>query len=370
MLDGYEVIDSDGHVLEPADLWVEHIDPEYRDRAPTMVTDSDGRERLNVDGNLQGGARGLGRAGSAEARTGKSSVDISYQEGRKGGFDAHARIADLDLDGIDKVFLYPTLGLRAAGGTSDAKLAAAVCKAYNRWLAEWCSPFPDRLFPVGMLPMQDVDLATEELKHISKLGMRAGFVRPNPYNDRMLGDPHYDPLWAVAQDLDMTIGVHEGTGGMPSAAADRFKNNRAAQHMASHTVEVMLAALSVIWEGTCERFPTLRFAFLEAGGGWMPAWVERMERHFDDNEFRKSCNLQLRPLEYFKRQCFVSFEPVESSIAYAAEYLGPNSMLWATDYPHPDGFFPGAPAMILEHTPEGARRGVLAGGARRCYNLS
>jgi uncharacterized protein len=186
----------------------------------------------------------------------------------------------------------------------------------------------------------------------------------------MLGNRAYDPLWAVAQDADITIGIHEGTGGMPSAAADRFTENRAAAHMASHTVEVMLAALSIIWEGVCERFPQARFAFLECGGGWMPSWVERMERHFDDKEFRKSCSLSMRPLEYFKRQCFVSFEPVESSISYAIEYLGADSLLWATDYPHPDGFFPGAARMVLDLTPEKARKDVLAGGAKRCYNLT
>jgi uncharacterized protein len=369
MLDGHQVIDSDGHVLEPEDLWLNYIDPQFRDRAPRLVVDADGKERLDVDGSMSGGKDGLGRAGSAEARTGKSSADVQYSEGRKGGFDPHARIVDLDLDGIDKVFLYPSLGLRAVG-VPDPALGAAVSRAYNRWITEWCSPYPERLFGVGMLPMQDIDLAVAELEHVAELGLRAAFVRPNRYNNLMLGNSAYDRLWAVAQDRDITIGIHEGTGGMASAVGDRFKGNLGAEHIASHTIEMMLASLSLIWDGACERFPNVRFAFLEASGGWMAPWIDRMERHFDDPEFRKYSSLKLRPLEYFKRQCFVSFEPVESSIGYAAEYLGADSLLWASDYPHPDGFFPGGPAMVLERTPESARPGVLAGGAMRCYGLA
>ena len=86
-----------------------------------------------------------------------------YIEGRKGGFDPHARIPDMDLDGIDAVFLYPTLGL-LSGAISDPPLAAAVCRAYNRWLADYCKPYPDRLFGVAMLPMQSVELAIEEMR--------------------------------------------------------------------------------------------------------------------------------------------------------------------------------------------------------------
>src|SRR6202011_1222988 len=113
-------------------------------------------------------------------------------------------------------FLYPSLGL-VAGAVDDPKLAAAMCRAYNRWLADYCRPYPERLFGVAMLPMQSVELAIEEMRYArSQLGMRSGFLRPNPYNNRMLGHPAYDPFWVEAQELDFAIGVHEGTGGMPA----------------------------------------------------------------------------------------------------------------------------------------------------------
>jgi predicted TIM-barrel fold metal-dependent hydrolase len=365
----YNVIDSDGHVLEPPDFFQQYMDPEYRDRAPELFTDTDGKERLRIEGKVLGGPRGLGFAGAIGARQGEASMDIKYIEGRKGGFDPHARIPDLDLDGIDAVFLYPSLGL-LSGAVEDPGLAAAIGRAYNRWLADYCQPYPDRLFGVAMLPMQSIELAIEEMRYArNELGMRSGFLRPNPYNDRMLGHPDYDPFWAEAQELDFAIGVHEGTGGMPAAGVDRFEE-LAPRHIVSHTVEMMLASLSIIWDGVCERFPKVRIAFLESGGGWIAPWLDRMDRHFDDHGVFSKSSLKMKPSEYFQRQCWISYEPVEGSLSYLVDYLGAHKVLWATDYPHPDGFFPGAPAMIAEKLSEENKRKVLAESAIQLYKLT
>jgi predicted TIM-barrel fold metal-dependent hydrolase len=373
----YNVIDSDGHVLEPRTFWQDYIDPQFRDRAPKLITDDKGKDRFLVEGKLLGPPAGLGLIGAIGVReciNGKwhhakeVPIGMEYTEGRKGGFDPHARIPDMDLDGIDAAFLYPSLGL-FAGAIEDPQLAAAASRAYNRWLAEYCSPYPDRLFGVAMLPMQSIELAIEEMRYArNELGMRAGFLRPNPYNNRMLGDPEYDIFWAEAQALDFSIGIHEGTGGMPAVGVDRFKSF-GARHMVSHTMEMMLAALSIIWGGVCERFPTVRIGFLESGGGWMAPWLDRMDRHFEDKALFNDSPLTMPPSEYFKRQCWISYEPVEGNLTYLVDYVGPHKILWATDYPHPDGFFPGAPVQIAEKLPESQRRTVLAESAMQFYNL-
>ena len=130
--------------------------------------------------------------------------------------------------------------------------------------------------------------------------------------------------------------------------------------------------MSVIWGGVCERHPKIRIAFLESGGGWIAPWLDRMDRHFDDQGFNDS-GLKTRPSELFQCNCWISFEPVEGSIKVLADYIGPNKILWATDYPHPDGFFPGAPDMLRERlkgtSPE-TQRGVFAGGAMGFYGLN
>ena len=141
--------------------------------------------------------------------------------------------------------------------------------------------------------------------------------------------------------------------------------------MISHTMEMMLAALSVIWGGVVDRHPRLRIAFLESGGGWIAPWLDRMDRHFDDQGFNETAPT-LRPSELFQRNCWISFEPVENSIAALADYIGPHKIMWATDYPHQDGFFPGAPQMIRERIAPLSRQAkheVLAGGAMGFYAL-
>jgi predicted TIM-barrel fold metal-dependent hydrolase len=296
---------------------------------------------------------------------------LQYNEGRKGGFDPHARIPDMDLDGIDAVFLYPSLGL-SFGGVEDPQLVHALYHAYNRWLADYCKPYPDRLFGVAMLPLHSVELTIQEMRFARKeLGMLAGFIRPNPYNNKMLHDPVYEPFWREAEELDMAIGIHEGSSlNMPTVGVDRFEG-RGAQHIISHTMEMMLAAMSVIWGGVVERHPKLRIGFLESGGGWIAPWLDRMDRHFDDQGFNDS-GLKTRPSDLFRRNCWISFEPVEGSLAVLADYIGPRKILWATDYPHPDGFFPGAPKMIekrLEHASPEVRHQVLAEGAMGFYGL-
>src|SRR4029077_15908302 len=131
-----------------------------------------------------------------------------YTDARAGGFDPHARIPDMDAEGIDAAFLYPTLGLFIACIEDDPELAAADCRAYNRWLADYCKTYPERLFGAAMLPMQSIELAVEEMRYAAtQLGFRAGFLRPNPYNGRALHDPQLDPLWSAAQDLDFSIGI-------------------------------------------------------------------------------------------------------------------------------------------------------------------
>ncbi len=179
-----------------------------------------------------------------------------------------------------------------------------------------------------MLPMQSVDLAIAEMRFATKeLGFKGGFLRPNPYHGtKMISDPMYEPFWAAAEDLDFSIGFHEGaSSGMPTVGVDRFEG-RGARHIVSHTMEMMLACLAVIWGGVCEKHPKIRIGFLESGGGWIAPWLDRMDRHFDDQGFNDS-GLTIRPSELFQRNCWISFEPVEGSLKVLADYVGPNKIM-------------------------------------------
>lgn len=367
----YRIIDADGHVLEPKHIWAEYIDPKYADRAPSFFLDENGHEQLRIGDREYRLAKGFSIAGSSQART-TGETASSYEEGRAGGFDPHARLSDMDIDEIDAAFLYPTLGL-AFGAIEEPGLAAAICRAYNRWLADYCSADPERLFGVALLPMQSPALAAEELAFARKeLGFRGAMLHPSPTPDGRL--PHArdnDVVWAAAQEHDVAISLHGGFRKLLPPFLD-FQGfpGRAAQHLLHHTMGMMLGCTSIVWYGICERFPKVRFAFLEAGGGWIAGWLDRMDRHFEDVGMNDS-ELKLKPSEYFQRQCWISFEPVERSLSALTDFLGPDKILWATDYPHADGFFPGAPRMIMDlpGLSDESKARLLVDGARSYYAL-
>src|SRR6202008_84779 len=125
---------------------------------------------------------------------------LSWDDIRPGSFDPHARIKDMNDEGVDVSFLYASIGL-TYGGMRDPELAAACCRAYNNWMADFCKPYPDRLFNVAPVPLIDVDAAIKEMRRVvTEHGVKSVAVRPNPYNDRRINDPAYDPFWAEAQE--------------------------------------------------------------------------------------------------------------------------------------------------------------------------
>src|SRR5260221_12291390 len=201
----YNVIDADGHVLEPFTLWGDYMDPAFKDRAPKLIKDKNGKQRLLLEEKVLGSQAGFGGIGGIGARQGAvNATEMEYEEGRKGGFDPHARIPDMDLDGIDAAFLYPSLGL-FGGSIHDPAFAAAMCRAYNRWLADYCKPYPDRLFGIAMLPMQSIEAAIGEMRYARKeLGFRGGFIWPHTLSGRQLHDSQQRAISPQAEGLSIS----------------------------------------------------------------------------------------------------------------------------------------------------------------------
>ena len=198
-------------------------------------------------------------------------------------------------EGIDQAVLYPSIGLYAAA-IADPVAAVAVARAYNDWLASYCAAAPRRLFGAAMLPLQDPAAAAAELRRAAtELGFPAAFVRPNPCLGRSLSDRAYDPVWDVAEELGVPIGIHEGSSVIiPTLGSDR-PFNPLILHAVSHSFEEMLACAQLIALGTFERHPGLRCIFLESSGGWAPFWLERLDEQAES--FGGFCpDLQLAPI--------------------------------------------------------------------------
>ena len=227
-------------------------------------------------------------------------------------------------------------------------VAAALVRIYNDWLFEFCSYDPKRLKAVPGLSLHDPKDAVTELKRVAALGARAIFVRPNPIVNetmRTLGDPAYEPLWTEAERLGISVGIHGGGGALPRVTDGRFTSQFACH--TNHVMEQMLAFLAVLESGVLERHPTLQFAFLEAGCGWLPFWLWRLDEiEYKTNALTVAANVKMKPSEYFRRQCYISME-VEPYLGGLIDYIGDERILFASDYPHPD-HEPDMPGQIVE----------------------
>ena len=223
---------------------------------------------------------------------------------------------------------------------------------------------------VGVVPVQDIKLAIDEAKRaINELGFKGIFVRPNPIKGRNIDDPYYDPLYRAIVDLGVPLLVHEGSGAfLPTAGADRFAGQWFFTHTISHPVEQMLASLGLICHGALERHPDLQVVFLESGAGWLPYWLWRMDEHYEVLPFQVPW-LKRKPSEYFRRQCFVSVELEERAISYVAESVGAETLVFASDFPHHDCFYPGAVEKIRKRKDLDAKlvSAMLSNNPRRLY---
>lgn len=366
-----KVVDADGHILEPVDLWQRYLEEkELLPLAPTFYTDQEGNQQFMLEGKtyprgpLGVGGRNAGQPVSPEMQQQR------WEDQQPGGFDPHKRIADLDSEGIDVAVLFPTIGLRFCG-LDDAQLATALCRAYNNWLADFCQPYPGRLFGVGAIPFQEPQLAILEMRRVvEKLGFKAVFIRPNPLRGRNLDHPDYYPFWEAAQNLGCPVAIHEGgvMRTMPAIGADRFANP-VYRHMVSHPMEQQLSCMTLMFGGIFEKFPRLNIAFLESGGGWLPYWLERMDHHHERLGWLiPECKLP--PSEYFRRQCHISVDPDEKTIPAVVELVGEDYILWASDYPHFDCTFPGAVDELREaKVPPKVLNKILGENAVRFYHL-
>jgi predicted TIM-barrel fold metal-dependent hydrolase len=360
------VVDADGHVLEPREAW-RSLPERHR---PMIRRDDQGYEHVVV-GDTEVLAAPLGTLATPGRRFVDPRTFLSIDEALAGGSDPHARLADMDAEGIDQAMLYPSVGLYF-WALADPEAAVALARAYDDWLASYCEAAPTRLFGAAMLPLQDPERAAAELRRaVGELGFKAGFARPNPCMGRTISHPAYEPVWTAAEELGVPIAIHEGSSVTIPTLGDDRPFNPLVLHAVSHAFEAMRAFAELVAFGVLQRHPRLRLVFLESSGGWAPFWLERLDEQAE--AFGDFCpEMRLRPSEYFARQCAISFEVDERTLPVLAPFVGEDRIVWGSDYPHHDATFPGA-VLALRRTLAGAdlafARRVLGDNARAIYGL-
>ena len=340
-----KVIDADGHILEPPELWQTHLEAKYKGQAIRMEKDAAGVEFLVVEDKPLFITRGIG---PTAAGIGQSFEDIfvpgqfGYRDGPRGAYEAGARLRAMDDEGIDVSVLFPTLGLIWEPGVKDAGLAAAYCRAYNNWIVDFCAADPKRLIPISHIVLLDIDEAVAEVERVAGLGAKGVFVCAAPANKLAFWNRAYDPFWAALQDHELPVGfhvaVHEdflGHQWIPAQHTD-FMDESFLYYQCVPLVADVQAAFAALFQGAVfDRFPRLRVNLLECGAGWLPHMLDRWDSKFKKIGYKTG--LKHLPSDYFARQCWISFDPDESTISYIVGRYGAEKLMWASDFPHWDG---------------------------------
>lgn len=350
MRDGFRIMDLDRHVIEPLGMWREYLAPDMREHAPALVEIAP-RESLALRLERLGEHALLPMPrvpalagepllrGMSEIACIESAMIARERPGAlEAGETSRAQLSDMDRQGVDLAVLLPTYApFLVYNDGLEARRSRAFALAYNRWLLDFCSEDANRLLPAALISRHDPEAMVEDALAAARAGFRAVVMRPNPVQGRTLGSPDYDRFWSACEDCALPILLHEGTHTrVTTAGADRYTTHFG-QHACSHPMEAMMALLSLIEGGVLEAHSRTRFAFLEAGCGWLPYWLWRL----DDIEYAQyggevRSQVRMAPSNYFRRQCWVALEPGEALLEPSARAIGSDRLLFGTDFPHID----------------------------------
>jgi predicted TIM-barrel fold metal-dependent hydrolase len=383
-------IDADGHVLEPPHALPDYIEAKFRDRAPHIV-ERGGQEFWEGDTWLRYTAPNAGSAVAVPATALPGCAGIMrwnqsgygggtmppYSQANPAGFNSAPRLEVMDQERFKSAFLYPTLGLTFI---PDIEYSRALNRAYNDWLADFCKGDRARLYGIAAVNLADVDSAVAELRRcVATHGFKGAFLRPCLY---LAGtnwwDEIYDPFWSACEELDVPVGFHPFPADrMPGAGAYfGLDRNLPVQSFLRapfiHPVDSMFVLGSLICGGVLERHPRLRIGILEASGGWLVSYLERLDHRFEHLGHTIPDRIKIKPSDYFRRQCWISFDPEESTLELTARMVGADRILIGSDFPHPDAFYPNFVELLLQvvsNLSTADQNQILHGAAQSFYKV-
>ena len=341
------LISADSHIVEPPDLYSSRIEPKFLDRAPRMERHRT-RTGREYDAWYVNGIR-VGTVGSV-IQAGKrfedpASIDFLgvWEDVRKAAYEPQAMLEELEMDGVWGACLQPSQGLFWYR-LPDSELLTALCAAYNNWIADFCHATPDRLKGIGMLNVDDVDVACQELERCAALGLVGAFIPVYPLPDRPYRHPIYDRLWWTAQDLEMPLLLHIGTprGGIPGCEFTIDVNELTAAGLVNSDYWIRYSLTAMIFAGVFDRYPRLRVGSVEHETAWIPHWLKQM-----DFTYRERPTLSrgwksrhgLLPSDYWRRNMFVEFMEDDYGVRLR-DVIGVDTMLWGNDFPHAESTWP------------------------------
>jgi predicted TIM-barrel fold metal-dependent hydrolase len=387
----FGIFDADNHYYEPRDAFTRHLDPALRERAVHVVTDAAGKDTIFVAGRKHhftpptfelvpppGHLKEMLVAqGEGTAASFLKPMRPEYQQ-------RAARLAAMDVQGIESILLFPTFGVTVEHALRhDAEASFAALAAFNRWLEEdWGFGADGRIFGVPLLSLVDVGLAVAELERLLARGARMVHLLAGPVNGRSPGDPHFDPVWSRLAEARVPVAYHAAESGYNELLSTQWgQRARPRSHHQSAwqnafcfiDAPIMHTLGALIFDNLFGRFPALRVATIECGSSWVPFLLARLDKA------QRSCTshspwlggpVKDRASDIFEAHVRVNPFPEEDHVELL-EWLRPEHLLFGSDWPHPEGIAEprSYPEYLPAGTPPGAIRRMMRDNARELLGL-
>jgi uncharacterized protein len=367
---GYRLIDADAHINEPPDLWTSRLHGGLSERAPHMEHFEKGDAWV-----MEGAAEPInfGNNASAGIPLTERSPWVRWEDIRPGGYDPKARLAEMDVDLVDAAVFYPTPRVsHLVIANPDPDFHLALVRAYNDWLAEYCSHDPSRLGGIMMVPNRGVKQAVAEVERmIGAPGIVGAMIGCYPHGDLTLSDED-DPVWQALVDAGRALHIHVNL--VNEYPHDIYAEGAVTEARALSDLRflgVPTRMLQFLISGVFDRIPELQIVLAEVDAGWVPYVKEQM----DNRSLRRITGASLRsdplPSEVIDDHFLYTYITDHYAIRNR-HAVGVDRLMWSSDYPHGGSDWPYSARSIhgdFADVPAAERDLIISGNAQKLYRF-
>jgi predicted TIM-barrel fold metal-dependent hydrolase len=348
-IDELIMVSVDDHVVEPPNMFDNHLPAKYRDLAPQFITRPDGTNAWAYEGSEISNVALNAVAGRPPEEYGIEPT--SFDEIRPGTYDIHERIKDMDANGVLGSLCFPSFPQfcgQLFARTEDKDVALAMIRAYNDWhIDEWCGSYPGRFIPCPLPAIWDPEVLAAEVRRTAAKGAHAVTFSENPSK---LGWPsvhsdHWDPFWTACSDESVVVCMHIGSSSelvvtSPDAPMDVL--------ITLTPMNIVKAAADLVWSPVLRKFPDLQIALSEGGIGWIPYFLERLDYNYQHHHYWTGQDFGDKlPSQVFNEHIITCFIDDRFGVA-SRDFLDMDKVCWECDYPHSDSTWPLAPETFLK----------------------
>ncbi|MCH1614430.1 MAG: amidohydrolase [Acidimicrobiales bacterium] len=380
-----KVVDTDSHWSEPYDLWTSRAPAKWKDRVPQMA-ERGGKRRWWFDKDIPIGLPIASSVVDTEGRkiTGTAFFDMDNEMVHRASFEPEARTAMLDVLGIHAQIMYPNVagfGNQNFLKSADNELRLLSVSIYNDALAEFQEDTSHRVFGMALLPWWDLEASVAEVKRAHSNGLRGMVTCANPEEAGMpdMATSDWNPVWEICSELKMPINFHIGSskGNLDFFGKAPWPSFGAERKLAVGSANLFMGNArtvgNLIYSGVPERFPELKFVSVESGIGWLPFFLEVLDHQMYETAPNELSELSILPSEYFKRQFYGCFWFEKSTIKPTIDFLGNQSVMFETDFPHPTCLYPRDDDSLhaaVEGLSDNDIRAIFQDNAASLYNIA